>query len=186
MLKSMEIAAFLGVEAVTIRKYCKALEAHGYSVQKDANGHRQYDDKDATAFQELKALRERTGLPLDKCAEVIAARVKEASGSVAPTVIPQNQDAIIQIEERYKEQAEVINRLMEHNEQQAAELARVHSRMDEQNANLTAILREMQETRRMVAAAQSRKWWKFWDKGQSDGPDPEAAWKRKQNPEQFL
>jgi hypothetical protein len=62
----------------------------------------------------------------------------------------------------------------------------MNKRMDEQHGNISLILREMQETRRLVAAASNKKWWKFWEKEQPDGPDPEAVWNRKQHPEDLL
>ncbi|MEK4240383.1 DUF3967 domain-containing protein, partial [Paenibacillus sp. FSL H7-0714] len=82
-------------------------------------------------------------------------------------------------EERYNELFEVMRQLGEQNQQQAEELARVHKRMDEQNANISVILREVLDTRRMVAAANDKRWWEFWKKDMvlPDLDDPEVRWK---------
>ncbi|WP_254184742.1 DUF3967 domain-containing protein [Micrococcus luteus] len=72
-----------------------------------------------------------------------------------------------------------MSRMMEQNEHQAAELERLHKRMDDQNANIAVILREILETRRMVAAANDKKWWQFWRKSLvlPDLSDPETVWR---------
>jgi hypothetical protein len=37
-------------------------------------------------------------------------------------------------------------------------------RMDERDQNLMAMIRETQETKKMIAATQQKKWWQFWKK----------------------
>lgn len=181
MLKSKDIAEILGIETVTVRKYAAALESAGYIVQRDANGHREFTEIDATAFRELQALQQRTGLTVEKCAEVIATRHKEASDIVAPAVVEPKSPVLIQYEERYNEMIQVMQSQQELIQRQTAELDRLHERMDEQNTSISTILREVLETRRMVAAAAQpkKRWWKR-NKSDINEPDPEAAWKRKQ------
>jgi len=177
MLATKEIAEILGVKTNTIRKYAAALEAQGYSVERDANGNREYTQLDATVFRELQALQQRTGLTVEKCSEVVAARHRGAPVSVAPVVNDGNNQQIMQHDERYTELMQIINR-------QSDELSRVHDRLDQQNANISIILREVLETRRMVAAAGVKRWWQFWKKELpefQEGPDPEAVWKRKED-----
>ena len=186
MLKAKDIADLLGVETVTVRKYSAALERHGYIVRKDGNGNRLYDEQDATLYKDLKALRDRSGMPLDKCAEVIASRVKEASGSVAPSIVKQDTQAIDRLSERYDDLLGVTHSLTELAARQASEIERLHTRMDQQNAGISEVLREIQAARREIAADRARKWWQFWIKEAPAGPDPEAAWKRKQDPEDYI
>ena len=164
MKKTKDIAEFLGLEAVTIRKYCGALEKYGYIVFKDGNGQRQYNDKDATVLQELKALCERSGMTVDSAAEVIATRNLRSYDVVAPSVLEPDNQALMRYDKRYEQMTEIVKTMAERNERQAAELERIHKRMDDQNANITVILREVLETRRMLAAANDKKWWKFWRK----------------------
>lgn len=164
MKKTKDIAAFLGVESVTVRKYCGALEKHGYIVFKEGNGQRKYSDEDATVLQELKALCERSGMTVDTASEVVAARHNRENEFVAPAIIGDVKQDIKRYEKRYDQMMVTVCSLVEHNERQAAELDRVNKRMDEQNANISVILREVLETRRMVAAANAKKWWQFWRK----------------------
>lgn len=165
MKKTKDIAAFLGLEAVTIRKYCGALEKYGYIVFKDGNGQRQYDDKDATVLQELKALCDRSGMTVDAAAEVIATRNIRSLGVIAPPVLEPEKQELMRYDKRYDQMMETVKVMAERNERQAAELERLHKRMDEQNANISIVLREILETKRLMASAENlkkKKWWNFW------------------------
>ncbi|MEK4477827.1 MerR family transcriptional regulator [Paenibacillus sp. FSL R7-0048] len=186
MLGTKEISEILGVKAVTVRKYAGELEKAGYSVTKSESGHREYSEDDATAFRHMKALCEQSGMTVELAAKVVAAKHFKAHESVAPMVVSADNQVSERYEERYNELFAVMQQLGEQNQQQAAELDRLHKRMDEQNANISVILREVLETRRLVAATSARKWWKFWDKEIHDEPDPKAVWNKKQNPENYL
>lgn len=186
MLGTKEISEILGVKAVTVRKYAGELEKAGYIVSKSENGHRVFTEVDATAFRQLQALCERSGMTVESAAEVVAARHQRAHESVAPAVIGADSKVLEQYDERYNEALELIKQLSEHNRDQAEQMERLTKRMDEQSANISLVLREVLETRRFVAASAARKWWKFWGKEQTIGPDPETNWNRKQKPEEYL
>lgn len=180
MLETKDICDILGVKSNTVRKYALALESWGYVIKRDASNNREYTEVDATAFRELQALQKKTGLTVEKCAEVIANRHRDASDSVAPTVFQSENTQVTQHDGQHGQLLQMYNAMVEHNERQAAELERLHKRMDDQNANISVILREVLETRRMVAAAQQKKRW--WQRKKTDEhePDPESQWKRKQ------
>jgi DNA-binding transcriptional MerR regulator len=182
MLETKEIAEVLGVHSNTVRKYALALEKQGYVIHRDDNNDRKYSDIDATVFRELQALRQRTHLSVERCAEVIAARHKEPSESVLPVVKETDSNQIVQHDIQHDELVSTVQSLLDLNRQQAAELERVHKRLDDQNNNVSVILREVLETRRMVAAANARKWWEFWKKDSvlPDLNDPETLWKMNQ------
>lgn len=186
MLGTKEICEIIGVKASTVRKYAAALETAGYVVHKGDSGHREYTEEDATVFRHLKALCDQPGMTVELAANVVVSRHQRAHESVAPMVVTPDNHLVERYEERYNELFEVMKKMGEQNQQQAEELARVHKRMDEQNANISVILREVLETRRLVAATSARKWWKFWGRKDPSLPDPEVAWNKKQNPEDYL
>lgn len=186
VLGSKEISEILGVKPVTVRKYAAALEKAGYSVTRSEGNHREYSEDDATAFRQLQALCERSGMTVEIAAEVVAVRHIRASETVAPAVIGAENKVIEQYDIRYNEALELIKELTEHNRNQAEQMDRITKRMDEQSTNISLVLREIQETRRYIAAASSRKWWKFWKTDHLEGPDPETNWNRKQKPEEYL
>lgn len=172
MFGTKDIAEILKIEAVTVRKYARALEVAGYNVNHDGNGRRQYSDTDVTALRELQALRERTGLTVEKCAEVVASRHREASESVTLAKSEEENQLIEQYEERYKEMMKLVESMSEQNE-------RLLKRFEDQNNNISVILREVLETKRLVAAANEKKWWEFWKKDVLPTDDPEYIWQQK-------
>lgn len=178
MLGTKEIAIILGVQPVTVRKYAQALEAAGYIFERSDGKNREYNDMDVTAFKELVTICKRSGMSIEKGAEMIAAKrikdLREANEGESVSVVSYKGE-----NNRYDELVNVIKEMAAINERQAEQLERLHKRMDGQNANITVILREMTETRRMVAAMNARKWWQFWKKDLAlpDLNDPETVWK---------
>ncbi|MDT2262665.1 hypothetical protein P7H12_01920 [Paenibacillus larvae] len=67
-----DMAAMLGIETVTVRKYALALEKAGYIISRDDKDRRTYSDVDAMALQQLFTLRERSGMTVEKSAEMVA------------------------------------------------------------------------------------------------------------------
>jgi DNA-binding transcriptional MerR regulator len=114
-----DIAEMLGIEAVTVRKYAMALEKAGYIVDRSDSDRRTFSEKDAMVFQQLKALRERSGLTVEKSAEVVAAKHREASAGVALSDIQPKSSILMQ----YAEQYEVL--LKAHSESAAALMAKM-------------------------------------------------------------
>lgn len=182
MLQSKEIAEILGVKTVTVRKYAKALEDAGYIVSRSDSGHREYTEVDATVFRELQALCEHTGMTVEKAAFAVVARHNKASVSVAPTVVGQDKEEIMQYDPRYEELVNTINNLNDQNLKILEQNERIERRMVEQNENLTLLMKEILETKRMMIAANQKKSWKFWKRDSlgDSTTDPETAWRKKE------
>lgn len=178
MLGTKEISEILGVKAVTVRKYAAALEKAGYIVSRDDNGHREYSQNDATAFRELQALCERSGMTVETAAEVIATRIIRATNSESTALVSAGEQTVMQYDSRYEELINTVNNLLTQNSQILEQNERIMQRMAEQNANLLGVMREVTETKRLLQE-KDRKKWMFWKK-QAPGDDPEAAWKKKE------
>lgn len=191
-IESKEMAAILRVKPVTVRKYSEILEKAGYVIIRSDSGRRQYTQKDATVFVQMKELCERSGMTIEAAANYVVARDMKENGTIAHTDVVSIEQSPMQYEERYEEMKQLLLTMEEHNRQQAEELDRLHRRMDEQNNNISVMLREVLETRRVVAAAEeSRHGWKFWRKKKKtemleNGADPESDWKRKINATESL
>lgn len=169
-MTTKDIAEMIGLKEVTVRKYALALEAAGYLIERDEQSNRVYSDMDAMVFNQMKVLRDRSGLSVEKCAEAVAVKHKQASVSVSPVVVEQK---IERYDTRYEEQINEFKSIMvnmakenERIREELAELSKAHEsqllRSIEQNAKMTEILREVLETKQMIAADRERKWWKFW------------------------
>lgn len=178
MLGTKEIAAILNVQPVTVRKYAQALESAGYIFERIDGKNREYNDTDVTAFKDLVTICKRSGMTLESGAGLIAAkRIKDFQENEKEKIV-----SVVEVEtenNRYNEMINVMKEMSIRNDQQAEQLERLHKRMDGQNANLSVILREMTDTRRMVAAMNEKKWWQFWKKDLAlpDLADPETVWK---------
>lgn len=191
MHKTADVARIVGVKSVTVRKYAMALEKCGYSVSHSASGHREFSDTDIIALQELIALQKRTGLTVEKCAEVIAARHSQASESVAVQPISEESTTLQQYDERYSQ-------LLRSFEQVVAKQDETIMRLNEQNQLLKEqrhdIIGELLIVRTLLEHKQKKNIFKsamnFFKKNEPEEPeqlrDPEKEWNKRHHIEQDI
>jgi len=80
-------------------------------------------------------------------------------------VAVQELDRIVaeRVSEQLKKHEENLKEwLTEQQKQQQDFQKAVVQRMDERDQNLMAMIRENQETKKLIAATQQKKWWQFW------------------------
>jgi DNA-binding transcriptional MerR regulator len=175
MLGTKEIASILGVKDVTVRKYAQALEGAGYIFTRIDGKNREYTDTDVMVFKDLVAIRKHSGISIEKGAILVQAKYrKELENKSSISVIDPKQES-----DQYDILLSIVNEMSKINNEQTLQLERLNDRISNQNANLIGVLNEMRETRRMIAAMDSRKWWQFWRK-KSTGlnlENIEATWK---------
>lgn len=85
-LTSKDIAAMIGIAESTVRKYAAALEEAGYPFSKDGTGEkaaRIFTEPDAMVMRHLKELREKTNIPVDQAAQLIASKHPKGMTQVA-------------------------------------------------------------------------------------------------------
>lgn len=116
-----ELADMLGVEAVTIRKYALALEKYGFSVYRSDGKNRSFSESDVMVFQQLKTLRERSGVNVETAAQLVAS--KQNTDTQKNVSIVHNDD--ITLQDQYDQRYEVLEAKIEQllAMQQAAALA---------------------------------------------------------------
>lgn len=142
--QTKEVAKRLSIEPVTLRKYVSMLEKQGYSFQKDDRGWRVFTEDDVKALEYLQMLKNQ-GHSLEKSVGRVA-ELYRSNLVVAPSdTTLQEDDKLIAF---IKQQTEFNDRLMK--------------RLDDRDKNLIAVLRELQETRKELAVAEQKHWWKFW------------------------
>lgn len=150
---SGEIAKQIRVESVTIRKYAQMLEEKGYQFEKDHKGWRCFKESDLNAMKHLATLRH-GGIPVEEAIETIAGLYHQnLSISVTDTAI---QEKKIELQEFMEAQQTFNQKLLERMESQ-------EKRQAERDQTLIQVLRESQETKKMIAAAKEKKWWRFWE-----------------------
>ena len=150
-----EVADILEVSDSTLRKWCLALEKHGYTFTKGKNNSRAFLVRDRDILMNLKHLMRTTGISLEKASyqvlnelKVIDVNESNDTHSGVPEVVRESfENELKKIHQRLDKQEEFQERLMQ--------------RLDERDNNLMTTLREIQETKKQIAAA-DKKWWKFW------------------------
>lgn len=188
-LKTADVASFLGVKAVTVRKYALALEKAGYLVERSDSNNRTYSEKDAMVMRELATLCKDIGLSVEKAAMAVAAKhmrfLSDTGDGNMPVLGDENR-----YDERYDQAIELLKQMAEHSQQQAGDMASIRAEMQLQSESIEALQRELAETKRLLAASSERKWWNFFRRREESHdlaePDPEVQWNRKQQRERDI
>ncbi|MBD7971393.1 MerR family transcriptional regulator [Paenibacillus gallinarum] len=162
-----DIAEMLGVEAVTIRKYCQALERTGYVINRSNGKDRVYTDQDAMTLKYLQTIRNRSGISVE--AACIAVQAKKMAVTEDESVIDNigEAGALSRYAKQYDiltskvdAQAEQIGQLIELNQ---ALIERLDSReeyerkRDYQVTEMLTAIREQKEATRQLAAVKEPK-----------------------------
>ncbi|MMZ53488.1 hypothetical protein D1872_152770 [compost metagenome] len=188
-MKTADVASFLGVKAVTVRKYALALEKAGYLVERSDSNNRTYSEKDAMVMRELATLCKDIGLSVEKAAMAVAAKhmrfLSDTGDGNMPVLGDENR-----YDERYDQAIELLKQMAEHSQQQAGDMASIRAEMQLQSESIEALQRELAETKRLLAASSERKWWNFFRRREESHdlaePDPEVQWNRKQQRERDI
>ena len=146
--KTKDISEMLGVESVTVRKYCQSLEQFGYTFEKQKD-RRVYTTNDLALLQQLKYMKERTGMSLNKTAEIVVMKHSEqksdqATNSVSP--IPQEQkenSSLMQYDNQYINRS--ISLIIEQNERILSELEREKKEKAELHEEIQKLHKKLNE-----------------------------------------
>lgn len=165
---SREIASILQIAESTLRKWCQVLESHGYRFIRDDQERRAFTDHDAIAMRHFKDLTKDKGVSLEIAAKAVVERFnRTAIQVIAPSDTIDSgryegdMDRIFgYIERQERFNAELVRKL----DEQQRYIEESIQRRDEQ---LTAYVRDALETKKELAAAKEKKWWKFWGRGTS-------------------
>ncbi|MEK5090507.1 MerR family transcriptional regulator [Paenibacillus sp. FSL M8-0228] len=185
-MKTADVASFLGVKPVTVRKYATALEKAGYIVERSDSNNRSYTEKDAMMMKELATLCKDNGISIEKGATFIAAKNIRLSGATEAVVATAEN----RYDERYDQALELLKQMSEHSKQQAGDIASMRAQMEQQSSGIAALQQELEETKKLLDSSLQRKWWNFFrrnaDKLDQGERDPEMVWKKKKQREQDI
>jgi len=113
-----DISNIVDIAPPTVRKYSQALEKAGYSFIKNENGFRIYSDKDIFAFNEIKSMSKKSGMPVEKIAEMIVFNQRqeiqhEATNDTVEIIQAGSIDSadIVQYDSRYNELMSKLDKL---------------------------------------------------------------------------
>ncbi|MES9761735.1 DUF3967 domain-containing protein [Priestia megaterium] len=149
-----EVAKVIGIGNSTVRKYAIALEEQGYEFQRGINNSRVFYNKDILMLQRLMTIMNKKSTTLEQAVKLAVSTVEE---DIITTPVTDKEHDITVVERL--ERLEQINvKLVQQLQEQQRMLFERDSKRDEQ---LTNVIREIQETKRLTAAAQEKRpWWK--------------------------
>jgi hypothetical protein len=115
-MKTGEIASRLGLETVTIRKYCLELEKRGFVFQRNDGKNRDFTSEDLNALSQMKHLIEIARMSRDAAANVVVAGHRTSSGtgneppSVSVSLVKTNETRDLDEMQRYLDQQDELIR----------------------------------------------------------------------------
>lgn len=148
-----EVAKAIGMGNSTVRKYAIALEEQGYVFERGINNSRVFYNKDILMLQRLMTIMNKKNVTVEQAVKLAVSTVEE--DTITTVVTPENQD--ITVVERLERLEQINVKLVQQLQEQQRMLFEREAKRDEQ---LTTVIREIQETKRLTAAAQEKKkWW---------------------------
>jgi len=149
-----EVAKVIGIGNSTVRKYAIALEEQGYEFQRGINNSRVFYNKDILMLQRLMTIMNKKSTTLEQAVKLAVSTVEE--DTITTPVTDKEHD--ITVVERIERLEQINVKLVQQLQEQQRMLFERDQRRDEQ---LTNVIREIQETKRLTAAAQEKRpWWK--------------------------
>lgn len=155
---SQEVAKLLGISTSTLRKWSIALEAAGYSFIRDENDKRAYLERDIMPLQKMRELLA-DGMGMENAANAVILRFAEQMSELGTVAVRQHDE---RSSERYLEIVNQLQEFRQENQQLREYMERIDRRMQTQHEGITQLLREQLEVRKLLAAANEKRWWQFW------------------------
>lgn len=157
-----EIAGMLNIGDSTLRKWCIALEEHGYIFTRTDNKRRMFFDKDIIVLKHLRELIQVQNLSLENASKVVTTKYKQDEEQPSAHRNGNNDDRSLesdtqkilnrleQLEEFNKTLLDTIDKQQKYIEER---LDKQEERMEKRDSMLMESLREAQETKRLMIEA---------------------------------
>lgn len=165
-----EISLTLDIGDSTLRKWCIALESQGYQFIRNGQNKRVFVDANIVVLRHFKELVQNHSMQLNNAAMLVIDRFGKGSFSQRTDVVPaennrdldRSYDEVIaklmhyieQQEERFEKQEQFNRTLLERLDQQQQY---IEERLNKRDETLVQSLREVQETKKLIAAAEEKR-----------------------------
>ncbi|AJQ62758.1 hypothetical protein BTT_64460 (plasmid) [Bacillus thuringiensis serovar morrisoni str. 4AA1] len=168
---SKEISELLQIGDSTLRKWCIALENQKYIFIRGRNNSRAFVDKDIIVLKRMKELVQEKSINLEVAAQILVAGMnpeertmgvpeEERPGNYLQTINIEAQK-LEQILEQQKQQEDFNKALLKKLEEQhkyfEERMNEREKRAEERDNLLLQNIREMQETKKLIAASEQKK-----------------------------
>ncbi|AWG44267.1 hypothetical protein BEH_25100 (plasmid) [Priestia filamentosa] len=178
----------LGIARSSLTKYCITLENKGYKFIRGSNNSKAFTSKDILLLQRMKDLVQDKSMTMETAGNVVLTMFpdNERTGPILDEnkvrtndVILQEEDensAVLGLTDNLKYIEDIFNKLgsMEkelkdlkiQNELLQNQNIQLKQTMDEslngRDEKFLSLIHEVQETKKMIASSQEKKWWEFW------------------------
>ncbi|MBY0078513.1 DUF3967 domain-containing protein [Priestia aryabhattai] len=160
-----EVAVVIGISNSTVRKYSIALEEQGYKFHRGISNSRVFYDKDILMLKRIMKIMSRKNMTLKQAIDLAVSSVDD-EGVTTPVMVEEQPDEQgVTDKERMKQLERMYANLAHQFQEQQRMLFEREAKRDEL---LTSAIREMQETKRLIAVTQEdkrkpkKKWYEFW------------------------
>ena len=150
-----EVAERLEMGKSTLRRWCLELEKQGYTFTKGEQDSRAFLEQDVLLLEKIKKLQSE-GSKLENAIKQVLSEREQLP--LTPVDTPRSPELDFSTErEKLKQEL-----LQEIKQELLGTEQRILERLEKRDQLLIQHVREIQETKRMVAAVQEKKWWEFW------------------------
>lgn len=183
-----EVAKSLGIARSSLTKYCIALENKDYKFIRGSNNSRAFRNQDILLLQKMKDLVQDKSMTMETAVNVVLSILpeEERTGAILKenklisqeyepkeqeennqlSVVMDKLKYIEEISDRLNSMEKELKDIKTQNkilQDQNEELkTNVETSSNKRDENLLSLIREVQDTKKMIAAAQEKKWWEFW------------------------
>ena len=156
-----EVAKNLGIGSSTLRKYCLALEEVGYPFERGSNNYRIFYHKDVAIIERLLTAMNKKNVTLEQAVNLAMTSVIENEIATVATDSVVDTEQIIVLSERIERLEQLNLELIQRLDQQSKFLQETDAqriiREEQRDIQLMQVLREIQDSKRLIAASEQRK-----------------------------
>ncbi|HDR7779313.1 TPA: DUF3967 domain-containing protein [Bacillus tropicus] len=156
-----EVAKNLGIGSSTLRKYCLALEEAGYPFERGNNNSRIFYHKDVAIIERLVTAMSKKNVTLEQAINLAIESVEENEIATVATYRVADIEHIKTLTERIERLEQLNLDLIQRLEQQSEFLQETDAkrimREEQRDIQLMQVLREIQDSKRLIAASEQKK-----------------------------
>ncbi|WP_439873395.1 DUF3967 domain-containing protein (plasmid) [Bacillus mycoides] len=156
-----EVAKNLGIGSSTLRKYCLALEEAGYPFERGNNNSRIFYHTDVATIERLVTAMNKKNVTLEQAINLAMISVEENEIATVATDSVADTEQIKALSERIERLEQLNLELIQRLDQQSKLLQETDAqriiREEQRDVQLMQVLREIQDSKRLIAASEQRK-----------------------------
>lgn len=156
-----EVAKNLGIGSSTLRKYCLALEEAGYPFERGNTNSRIFYHKDVATIERLVTAMNKKNVTLEQAINLSMTSTEENEIATVATDSVADTEQIKALSERIERLEQLNLELIQRLDQQSKLLQETDAqriiREEQRDVQLMQVLREIQDSKRLIATSEQKK-----------------------------